>query len=197
MDEKFEWLVQGMMEHEYGTIDDFISPALVTSLRNNLLVRKEKGLMTNAGVGQHSSFQENAKVRMDQISWMEDDQKDPSEESYHRLLWAFIHYLNSTCYTGLNGFESHFAWYAKGSFYKRHLDQFKNDSGRKYSIVLYLNEQWMDCDGGELVMYKGDETITIAPLGGRIVFFESDRIAHEVLPAHRTRMSIAGWMKQI
>jgi SM-20-related protein len=46
-------------------------------------------------------------------------------------------------------------------------------------------------------MYAGDEGIKVSPEGGRVVFFESDRIPHEVLPATRTRMSIAGWMKRV
>jgi SM-20-related protein len=197
MEDKFESLIQGMLDHRYGVVDDFIPQALVTSLRGNLMDRIDAGQMINAGVGQNASFRENAKVRMDQISWIEDDQSNVDEEKYHRLLWAFINYLNSTCYTGLNGFESHFAVYGKGSFYKRHLDQFKTDSGRKYSVVLYLNDNWHEEDGGQLVMYDGDEGISVSPEGGRVVFFESDRIPHEVLPATRTRMSIAGWMKRV
>jgi SM-20-related protein len=197
MEDKFESLIEGMLDHHYGIVDDFIPQALVERLRANLLHRIDSGQMINAGVGQHASYHENGKVRMDKISWIEDDHSDVAEEKYHRLLWSFIGYLNTTCYTGLNGFESHFAVYGIGSFYKRHLDQFKTDSGRKYSVVLYLNDLWEETDGGQLVMYDGEEHIMVSPKGGRAVFFESDRIPHEVLPASRTRMSIAGWMKRV
>lgn len=195
--DKFESLIQGMLEDEYGMVEDFISPALVERLRNNLLARMALGKMSPAGIGQHSSFQENSQVRSDQISWIEDDQSDIGEEEYFRLLWDFLGYLNQTCYTGLNAFESHYARYDQGSFYKRHLDQFKADSGRKYSVVLYLNDRWLEDDGGQLLIYRKADQVSISPLGGKVVFFQSDRNEHEVLPATRARMSIAGWMKQI
>jgi SM-20-related protein len=109
----------------------------------------------------------------------------------------FLRYLNLTCYTGLNTGEFHYAWYDIGSFYKKHLDQFRTDSGRKYSIVVYLNENWTDEDGGQLLLYIGGKTIRINPEGGRIVFFESDKIEHEVLSSKRPRMSVTGWLKKV
>jgi len=196
MTDKFECLVQGLLNDEYGEVEDFISPALVVRLRDNLLARLSAGEMSRAGVGQNSSFHENNEVRRDQISWIEDDQSNADEEIYFRLFWDFLAYLNRTCYTGLNGFESHYARYGLGSFYKKHLDQFKADSGRKYSIVLYLNDLWLAGDGGELVIYRKDDQVSVSPTGGKVVFFQSDKNEHEVLPSNRPRMSIAGWMKR-
>jgi len=195
--DKFECLIQGLLDDEYGIVEDFISPALVVRLRNNLLARLAAGKMSQAGVGQHTSFRENNAVRRDQISWIEDDHSDVDEEAYFRLFWDFLGYLNDTCYTGLNAFESHYAHYGLGSFYKKHRDQFKADSGRKYSIVVYLNDLWLEEDGGQLVIYRKDDQISVSPQGGKVVFFQSDKNEHEVLPSTRPRMSIAGWMKRI
>jgi SM-20-related protein len=47
-----------------------------------------------------------------------------------------------------------------------------------------------------LVLYKDGQEIKINPEAGRIVFFESDKIEHEVLPANRQRMSVTGWLKR-
>ena len=196
MTDKFECLIQGLLNDEYGIVEDFISPALVITLRKNLLERMSGGRMSQAGVGQNATFHENNAVRRDQISWIDDDHSDNSEEEYFRLLWDLIGYLNLTCYTGLNAFESHYAHYDTGSFYKKHLDQFKADSGRKYSIVLYLNDLWLEADGGELVIYRKDDQVSVSPMGGKVVFFQSDKNEHEVLPATRPRLSIAGWMKR-
>lgn len=195
--EKFEHLIQGMLQNEFGVLEDFISPELAGRLRNNLLARLAAGKMSRAGIGRNASFLENNAVRRDEISWIEDDQSDESEEEYFRLIWDFISYLNNTCYTGLNAFESHYARYDQGSFYKRHRDQFKADSGRKYSVVLYLNDLWLEGDGGQLVIYRKDDQVSVLPQGGKLVFFQSDKCEHEVLPATRPRMSIAGWMKQV
>ena len=197
MTDKFECLVQGLLDDEYGMVEDFISPALVVSLRNNLLARLADGQMSQAGVGQGANFRENNAVRKDHISWIEDDQSDRSEEEYFRLLWDLVRYLNLTCYTGLNAFESHYAHYGLGSFYKKHRDQFNADSGRQYSIVVYLNDLWLEGDGGELVIYRKDDHVSVSPMGGKVVFFQSDKNEHEVLPSSRPRMSIAGWMKRV
>ncbi len=56
----------------------------------------------------------------------------------------------------------------------------------------------VDC-GGELLLYVGVEPkkypTHIAPVMGRLVVFLSEDTAHEVLPALRTRHSIAGWFR--
>ena len=99
--------------------------------------------------------------------------------------------------TSINDYESHYARYEQNSYYKRHLDQFKNDKGRKYSLILYLNELWLENDGGQLSLYPdGEKQKNISPIGGRMVFFKSDKMEHEVHPSFtRERMSIAGWLK--
>lgn len=104
--------------------------------------------------------------------------------------------LNRSLQLGLFEFESHFARYPAGAFYARHLDQFHDDSRRILSCVLYLNESWMAQDRGELRIYlngDGMEFVDVLPQGGRLVVFLSGRFAHEVLPATRERLSIAGW----
>lgn len=95
--------------------------------------------------------------------------------------------------------EFHYARYDLGSFYKRHLDQFKSHRGRKYSLVIYLNEEWKEEDGGNLRLYlENDRVEDVYPVGGRAVFFKSDELEHEVMPApERSRLSVAGWLKSV
>ena len=101
------------------------------------------------------------------------------------------------CFTTIKTFEGHYANYESGSYYKRHIDQFKSEKGRKYSIVLYLNKDWKDVDGGIISLYpQGEAQIDISPLGGRMVFFRSDEMEHEVHASFtRDRRSIACWLK--
>jgi len=106
--------------------------------------------------------------------------------------------LNRILQLGLFEFEIHFARYPAGVRYARHVDQFQGDGRRQLSCVLYLNENWKYEDGGELRLYlNGDDTKfeDVLPQGGRLVIFLSARFAHEVLPARRERLSIAGWFK--
>ncbi|MEQ3446267.1 2OG-Fe(II) oxygenase [Pseudoalteromonas sp. XMcav2-N-2] len=99
---------------------------------------------------------------------------------------------------GLFSFESHFAHYASGSYYKRHYDAFRGETNRVLSLVTYLNPGWGHNDGGEMVLYQDDhdlEGIKVVPLHGTLALFLSEEFPHEVLPAKRDRYSIAGWFR--
>lgn len=196
-EDQFEQLVQGLIDQEFGCVDDFIDAETVAGFRANLHRLIESDALQAAGIGKKELYQKNEKVRGDNIKWIEPDSKDPYESLYNLKMSSFISYLNRTCFTSLNSYESHYASYEKNSFYKRHLDQFLNDSGRKFSTVLYLNDNWQPEDGGYLSLYpKNAAPQHVLPLGGRLVFFKSDEMEHEVHPsATRERMSIAGWLK--
>lgn len=96
----------------------------------------------------------------------------------------------------LTSFETHFAIYPKGHFYKKHIDQTANSNHRHFSFVLYLNEApWIEADGGQLIGYNGPEKIfEVLPTGQRMILFLSS-IEHEVLPTSRERYSITGWFR--
>ena len=195
IDSEFEQLIDGLMEQGYGVSDRFLLPATVAGLRENLLRHYESGEMKPAGIGKKQDFQRDTRVRGDVIRWIEPATADPHERTLYDKIDRFIAYLNRTCYTGLSDSEFHYAYYPPGSFYKRHIDQFRSDSGRKYSLVIYLNENWQPDEGGEISLY-GKEEVRLLPLAGRAVFFQSDKLEHEVHPSpERFRMSIAGWLK--
>ena len=107
----------------------------------------------------------------------------------------FIRYLNRTCYSGINGYEFHYTYYEKGSSYKRHLDQFRDNQHRAYSMIMYLNDDWKPLDGGQLCIYHKDYSQLISPTNGKCVFFKSSELEHEVLLNFKPRMSITGWLK--
>jgi SM-20-related protein len=62
-------------------------------------------------------------------------------------------------------------------------------------MIMYLNEDWQASDGGELCIHHTDSLQHIAPENGKIVFFKSSELEHEVLLSHKPRMSITGWLK--
>ncbi len=71
------------------------------------------------------------------------------------------------------------------------------------SLVLYLNEGWQLQDGGgELRVFSPpdneDQMVgLVRPEAGRAALFLSEDVPpHEVLPANRTRYSIACWFRQ-
>ncbi|MDF3026028.1 MAG: 2OG-Fe(II) oxygenase [Fluviicola sp.] len=194
---QFEGLIQGLIDNEYGCCNDFILPETVIGLSANIQQLSDSDAMMTSGLGNKGDFKKDITIRGDKINWIDGQSTNPFEVIYLNKIEKFIVYLNQTCFTAIKSFESHYSSYEKSSFYKRHLDQFKNEKGRKYSIVLYLNANWEKEDGGLLSLYpKGKEQVSISPLGGRMVLFRSDEMEHEVNPSFtRKRNSIAGWMK--
>ncbi len=150
--------------------------------------------MVPAGTGNSPLVQYDRSVRSDKICWLDPTTGDEHEAAFFVLMDAFILHLNASCYTGITGYEFHYALYESGSFYKKHLDQFRNNSSRKFSMIMYLNPDWQAADGGELCIYTEAGAVLIAPEKGKSVFFRSDELQHEVLIAHKRRMSITGWL---
>lgn len=150
---------------------------------------------TAAGIGRDRDHMLNGFVRSDVICWMTGE----TETGARWLNWAaeLQAYLNRRLLLGLFSFESHYAHYARGDFYKKHLDAFKGEANRTLSLVAYLNPGWQPDDGGELVLYTGDngESLRVTPGFGTVVAFLSEEFPHEVLPAQRDRYSIAGWFR--
>jgi SM-20-related protein len=68
------------------------------------------------------------------------------------------------------------------------------------SVVLYLNLDWGEADGGRLRLYlerAGEPPFEdVVPEGGTLAVFLSERFAHEVLPAARERLSLTGWFRR-
>lgn len=195
MEKTFEGLIQQLLEKGYGVADGFLSNDLVGSLSDNLKALKADDDLKRAGIGRQAFFQVAETYRKDQIHWLDNQSTDHTERKFLDTIGHFMDYLNRTCFTALRSCEFHYALYEKGSFYLRHLDQFQNDSGRKFSLIAYLNKDWKDTDGGELMLYLPAGEVKILPQAGRIVFFKSDEIEHEVKTAKRERMSVTGWLK--
>ena len=151
---------------------------------------------SDAGVGRGDAYLKNDFVRNDEICWI----TGSSAAGRGWLDWAarLQRSLNRRLFLGLFSFESHFAHYAPGHFYRRHYDAFRGEANRVLSIVAYLNPGWSNDDGGELVLYADDadrEGTRVVPLYGTLVAFLSEAFPHEVLPARRDRYSIAGWFR--
>ena len=196
MTNPFDLLIDSYLENNIGIDAAFMSDSLAKGLQENIIQLQQDNLMTAAGIGNLEIKDTNQKMRSDQIYWMDKSHDNIYEQEFLQLAEDFIDRLNSTCYTGINGYEFHYAVYAEGSFYKRHRDQFKNDSDRKYSLINYLNDNWQEEDGGQLLVYQEEAVQKILPQSKTAVFFKSDQMEHEVTVANRQRMSITGWLKR-
>lgn len=183
------------MDSQVGVSKLFIENVMAKILKEHLLELYKNNSFSAAGIGIHGSAQHNKSIRSDKILWLDEAANVQLEKSFFALMHEFILYLNQTCYTGITGFEFHYALYEKGSFYAKHLDQFKQQSSRAFSMIHYLNEDWKKEDGGELCLHLENIQQIIAPVSGTSVFFKSNEIAHEVLVTQVPRLSITGWLR--
>ncbi len=197
MNNRFDLLIDSYLDNRVGIDTGFLNKRLSNGLQQNILQLQCDGLMMAAGIGNGEVKDTRQKIRGDKIYWMNKDHENIYEREFLLLVEEFIHHLNQTCYTGINGYEFHYAIYEEGSFYKRHTDQFKNDHNRKYSLINYLNENWLEEDGGELYVYQQGAIQKVLPCSQTAVFFKSSEMEHEVMKANRQRMSISGWLKRV
>lgn len=195
------------LESLFDTIADALQGSGYCVLDNILPVGLDDGLMHEletwaapllqpAGVGRGGDYQHNKDIRRDKIHWLEPI--TPAVTEFLSWMDRLRAGLNRRLFLGLFNYECHFAVYQPGDFYQKHLDAFKGARGRRLSTVFYLNSNWSAVDAGELVLYDeaGEQVLErVAPKKGRLVIFMSEDFPHEVLPAKRTRCSIAGWFR--
>ena len=94
-----------------------------------------------AEIGNDQLLMHDTSIRSDKIFWLNRAPNNQYEFLFFDLIDAFVCYLNATCYAGIKSYEFHYALYEKGTFYKRHLDQFKSDDRRAFSMIMYYTLQ--------------------------------------------------------
>lgn len=193
MNPVFEAIADGLAEHGYAVEDQFLSQPEVDAILKAGAFQASTDFK-KAGIGNKQSLQIQESIRGDYIKWLDKINSPNAVQVYLKRLQELILYLNQALFLSLKDFEVHMTVYPEGSFYKRHLDQFKKDDHRKLSVILYLNPDWKEEQGGQLRMFLPDRTKDFLPMAGRLIIFRSDEIEHEVLPATRERLSITGWM---
>ncbi len=182
-------LIASLSSHGFYVWDDFLTDKETQAIKEAI-----PDALQDARIGNRASLQGNKSVRGDLTLWLDPEMGDPIAD-YMEKMEALRQLFNAKCYLGLREFETHFCRYPSGAFYKKHIDNARDRNRRKITTVLYLNDTWVKGDGGELIIYDGDDQalMSIEPINGRMVFFMSEEFPHEVLPTHTTRESIAGW----
>ena len=125
--------------------------------------------------------------------WLSRQNDTELQELFHRTD-ELIERIKRLCFLSISDFECHLAYYPEGTFYQKHVDQFKERNNRVISFVLYLNENWQAGDGGELIIHQENEEIKVEPLKNRLILFKSAEVLHEVALTHKPRMSVTGCM---
>jgi SM-20-related protein len=195
-----EKILKELTESGFSVVPDFLSISEVDGLREELRSLQSQGAFHEARIGQGAQQVLASNIRRDAICWLEPGVPSGPQTALWNRLEILKSAINHDLFLGLWEIEGHYAIYKPGGYYDRHFDRFKSDDARTVSVVLYLNSEWKEEDGGELALFVNpaapEQPLLVAPRGGTAVFFFSDRVEHQVQTTNRERLSFAGWMKR-
>jgi SM-20-related protein len=184
----------------YSVVPDFFAAAAVAALADECRDLHARAQLRPAAVGRARGRQIDTALRGDHTVWFDAVALTDAQQRYWSRMDALRRSLNRDLLLGANELEAHYALYPPGARYARHRDRFRDDDARVLSSVLYLNPDWRDSEGGALRLYLHGEASSshhdIFPRAGTFLLFLSADFDHEVLPATRDRLSIAGWFRR-
>lgn len=191
---RIDAVIDALAGKGWCVFEDLLPGAATAALAGECAALHASGELTAARIGREKLA---SALRGDHTRWFEMDAPTVAQRPYVEALEALRLAFNRSLMLGLVESEAHYAVYPPGARYARHLDQPHQLEARVVSAVYYLNADWRAEDGGALRLYLDDGSHhDVQPQAGRMVLFLSSRFEHEVLPATRTRMSIACWMRR-
>ena len=192
IEKNYEKIADALVLEGYIIIDNILGSKITRELKK---FAESQTHFKKAGISGAGELHLDSNRRRDSILWLNED--DSVQSDYLDFANGLKNYLNRTLYLGLSYYESHFSIYNEGDFYEKHLDAFRNSKNRVVTTVYYLNDEWNEEDGGELIIYdeEGEFLKKVTPNTNTLVVFLSDKFPHEVLPTKRKRYSIAGWFR--
>ncbi|MDX1447025.1 2OG-Fe(II) oxygenase [Lishizhenia sp.] len=186
------WLDE-LAQKDFVVIDNYLSEEIFANVFNFFQSKRDEDALAKAGIGSLGDHTIVEEIRGDYVYWI-DKHKDQELVDLHTQMDDLVAKVNRYLFLSISDFEYHLAFYPKGTFYQKHLDQFKGRNNRQLSYVLYLNKDWKQGDGGELRIFGEAGNLDIAPKANRLVLFKSGVLEHEVLTTETGRMSLTGWM---
>lgn len=188
-------LADALRDHGACWIADWPPPAFRDALRDDLRRLQADDGLAPAAVGRAEGRARREDIRADSTCWLDDPRCGEPARRFLDDLAEVRTQLNRRLFLGLRSVEAHYAAYPPGGGYARHRDRFRDSDARRVSWVTYLNADWGEEDGGALRLWREDGAIVeLPPVGGSVCFLSE--LEHEVLPARRERLSIAGWMRR-
>jgi SM-20-related protein len=187
-------LAEALRDHGLCWIADWPDPASCDDLRGDLQRLQSSAALRPASIGRNDRRTLRADIRADATCWLDDANCGEPARAFLARMDGIRSMFNRHLYLGLADFEAHYAAYPAGGGYARHRDRFRDSDARMVSWVTYLNPDWGRDDGGTLRLHLQNERIELAPVGGSVCFLSE--LEHEVLPARRERLSIAGWFRR-
>ena len=196
-----EKIIDGLSNQRWVTVPGFLDPSVCDDLVHTMATRRQLGAFRRAGIGKGESFRLDDGIRSDTVCWLDCEREDLSDVERFVLdkIESLRMGLNQSLYLGLRDFEGHLTVYPVGGYYSRHVDRFSAHGARTVSLVIYLNREWSEADGGLLRIYapgRDDKVVTeVLPEAGTLAMFMSEDIPHEVTVSARERYSVTGWYR--
>jgi SM-20-related protein len=192
-------LADALRDHSGCWIADWPDTAMRDALRCDLQQLQSSQGLSPAAVGRSDRRTLRSEIRSDTTCWLDDPRCGDPARMFLAGMDAIRIALNRSLFLGLAEYEAHYAAYPPGGGYARHRDRFRDSDARVVSWVTYLNADWGRDDGGALRLHMHDNdardnVVDQSPFGGSICFLSE--LEHEVLPARRERLSIAGWFRK-
>lgn len=187
-------IADALVDKGYVFLTDLV-PAHISQVLLEKIQSTQAHELKAASIGRGVEQQLNPDIRRDRIQWLEEHNEPDGQ--YLELMTQLKNGLNRRLFMGLFDYESHYAVYQPGAFYKKHVDALKGSQNRILTTVFFLNPHWKEADCGELIIYdeQDNELERIAPKMGHFVIFLSERFPHEVRQTLAQRNSIAGWFR--
>lgn len=200
--------LQKLASDGYVIIPNFLPEDLQEALRQDIQSLRRGGKFKIAKIGQDSTNNLNTDIRVAETCFLGanklTDVPNPSRSNLYTIFDQLLQDLPQPLDPNLSEFL--YAYYPTGGFYRRHRDALPGSAStlRKFSLLLYLNKDWNESNGGKLRLHmdsggdflpEGEEPnfCDVDPHGGTLVLFESDKLPHEVLDTQAERMAIVGW----
>lgn len=188
-------IADALLRRGWHAINVFLPAPGVAALATECRALDAAAALSRAATGRGDG-RSTGNLRGDRTRWFEPAALSAAQAPYWAAMETLRRPLNTRLLLGLETLEAHYALYPPGAGYARHRDRFRDDDARVLSSVLYLNDGWDARDGGALRLYLPGGDVDVVPQGGTLVVFLSAEIEHEVLPARRERLSIAGWFRR-
>ena len=201
--------LQELSTNGFIILEDFLPKGLQNALREDIEQLRQMGKFNVAKIGQDATNALNTEIRVAETCFLGNAKLNDVPNTARSHLYKVLDQIRLDLPQqplDANLSELLYAYYPKGGFYRRHRDALPGSAStlRKVSLLMYLNSDWKEEDGGRLrlhmdsggdVLPEGEQAayLDVDPKGGTLVLFESDRLAHEVLDTQSTRMAVVGW----
>ncbi len=191
---EFAEAANGLATDGWCLVSHLLTDVQTRALADECAAMHNASLLLPARIG---SARSSSHLRGDSTHWFDQGNMTTAQQDFSDRMDALRIHLGRDLMLSLVDCESHYAVYRPGARYARHLDCLRDSDARVISAVFYLNDDWLEAQGGALRLYMADGSARdFYPRAGSLLLFLSAQFEHEVLPASRDRMSIACWMRQ-